>query len=269
MNKMDMLIEHLKSLKSVAIAFSGGVDSTFLAFAAAKALGVDALAITIDTPYMPRWEIEEAKVLANSIGIKHMIISSEIPSQILDNPENRCYLCKKQLFSKIVKEAEKLGIEKILDGSNLDDTKDYRPGMKALDELKVHSPLLELSWTKQMIRDESQNNGLDTHDKPAYACLLTRLEHNVPVTLKALERVEKAEKAMHELGFKAVRVRSHGDLARIELSKENIDKLIGSIMMETISTKVKQAGFRYACLDLSGYKMGSMNEKGGIKDEER
>ncbi len=168
-----------KKLGNVALAFSGGVDSTFLAYAANEALGDKAIAITVDSPYIPRWELQEAKELAESIGINHHVILVEsVPEAIEKNPSDRCYLCKKVIFKTILETASDLGFNFVMDGSNFDDTKDYRPGMVALKELKIKSPLLETEWTKAEIRGASKLASLDTHDKPAYACLLTRLPYD-------------------------------------------------------------------------------------------
>ena len=262
MNIKKALIQYIQQYNSVAVAFSGGVDSTYLAAMAYQTIGENALAITIDTPYIPRWELEEAKKLAKSIGIRHEIIQLDIPPNIENNPENRCYLCKKEVFSTIQSVAKKHNIEVIFDGTNFDDTKDYRPGLRALKELNVKSPLLETMWTKENIRSESKNMKLSTHDKPAYACLLTRLPHNESISEKSLEKIEKAEVFLMELGYPGVRVRTHGELARIEVGEKYIKEICTDEVRTKILSGFQKIGYKYITLDLSGYKMGSFNLKG-------
>lgn len=262
--KYQKLIEHLHDLKHVAIAFSGGVDSTFLAKAAKEALGDLAIAITVDAPYIPRWELEESKALAESIGIQHLILKMpDIADSIANNPKERCYLCKTLIFSTLLEEVKALGIDTLMDGSNYDDTKDYRPGMLALKELKIASPLLELEWTKDEIRMTSKALGLRTYDKPAYACLLTRLQYNQKINKSDLERIEKSEVYMMSLGFRAVRVRCHGDLARIEVARESRKRLFDENLLDTISNELKSYGFNYVAIEASGYSMGSFNKQIG------
>lgn len=262
--KYEALLSHLKSLEKLTIAFSGGVDSTFLAYAAKEALGENALTITVDSPYIPRWELDEARELAKNIGIKQEVISlTKIPEAIEFNPDNRCYLCKKVIFATILKCASDLGFNKVADGSNFDDTKDYRPGMVALKELEVHSPLLTMEWTKDEIRQMSAKVNLATHDKPAYACLLTRIPYGTKIQTQALERIEASEVYMMSLGFKSVRVRCHGDLGRIEVARQDRKKLFDEDLLDQISDKLKSYGFTYVTIEASGYKMGSLNSQIG------
>lgn len=260
--KYQKLTSYIQDLGSVAIAFSGGVDSTFLAYAAKEALGDKALAITVDSPYIPRWELEEAKELAESIGIKHHIIKVDsVPESIQHNPSDRCYLCKKVIFSTIMNTAFDMGYAYVMDGSNLDDTSDYRPGMVALKELNVKSPLLETKWTKLEIREASKTVELDTHDKPAYACLLTRLPYDTDIKLEDLEKIEKSEVYMMSIGFRAVRVRCHGDLARIEVNRQDRKKLFDEDLLDRISETLKSYGFAYVTIEAGGYEMGSFNKQ--------
>lgn len=259
--KYNQLLENIRTLGTAAVAFSGGVDSTFLAYVAKEALGDKALAITVDSPYIPRWEIEEAKELAEKIGIRHEIVEVDrVDESIIDNPADRCYLCKKIVFKTILELANSLGFEYVMDGSNFDDTKDYRPGMVALKELEIKSPLLATGWTKAEIRQTSKMVGLDTHDKPAYACLLTRIPYNTRILEADLRKIEQSEVYMMSIGFRAVRVRCHSDLARIEVAREDRRKLFDENLLDEISEKLKSFGFTYVTFEAAGYKMGSLNQ---------
>ncbi|NTW72449.1 MAG: ATP-dependent sacrificial sulfur transferase LarE [Eubacteriaceae bacterium] len=258
--KYKVLIDQLKSYKKVVVAFSGGVDSTFLLYAAKEALGENVLAVTIMSPYIPKWEIEEARELSASFGVRHEIIQAGIIDEIRNNPEDRCYLCKKAVFGKIIAAARDQGIDVVADGTNYDDMGDYRPGLRALGELEVKSPLKDSGLTKAEIRLLSKEAGLSTWDKPAYACLLTRIPYNTKLEEEAFIKIEAAEKIMMDAGFKAVRVRCHGDLARIEISREDRKRILDENLLDELSVKIKEAGFRYVTLDLEGYKMGSFND---------
>lgn len=261
MNKLEELKNYIKSLGKVAIAFSGGVDSTFVLKVASEVLGKNAVAITIESPYIPKWEIKEAIELAKSFGCTHKIIKfDKIPEEVKFNVANRCYLCKKKLFKKILEVAKELDIQYVLDGTNIDDTKDYRPGLKALEELSVKSPLKELFITKQEIRDFSKELNLPTFNKPSYSCLLTRLEAGIEVTDEKLRRTEEAELVLHSYGFKAVRVRNHGELARIEVNKEDLERILNKDLLKEISDKIKNVGYKFVSLDMDGYNMGSFNK---------
>lgn len=271
-HKYNELLAYFKEIGSIAIAFSGGVDSSFLAKAAYDALGENAVAITIDSPYIPKWEIEEAKGLAQSIGIKHVLITlDEIPTMIKDNPENRCYLCKKMLFTMMIEKAESLGFKHMADGTNFDDTKDYRPGLVALEELEVISPLLNLSWTKSDIRECSKSLGLETWDKPAYACLLTRMPYHTPLKKIEITKIEQAETYLMSEGFRGLRVRKHDNIARIEVMREERSKFFDLALLDKISNTIKGFGFDHVCIEAGGYEMGSMNKKvlEGKKDESK
>ena len=259
-DKYTSLLSYLQNLEKVVVAFSGGVDSTFLLKTAKDALGDNVKAVTIRSPYIPKWEIEEAKQIVKELGVAHEIIEAPIIDGIRNNPENRCYLCKIALFSMIKSVAKNQGYDYIIDGTNFDDLGDYRPGLKALQELDVKSPLLECQLTKQEIRSLSREFGLKTWDKPSYACLLTRIPYGNELKVEDLEKIENAEKYMMDRGFRAVRVRCHGNLARIEVDKKDRSKLFDEKILEEISRKLKGFGFKYVTLDLEGYRVGSFNE---------
>ncbi|MDW8800614.1 ATP-dependent sacrificial sulfur transferase LarE [Clostridium sp. A1-XYC3] len=259
--KYKKLISYLQGLESVVIAFSGGVDSTFLMQAAKEALGDKVLAVTIVSPYIPTWEVKEAKELVKELNVRHELV--EVPvilDAIKNNPEDRCYLCKHFVFSKIIELQKDKGFKYVVDGTNLDDTKDYRPGMRALKELGVVSPLLENNISKENIRRFSKELGLVTWDKPAYACLLSRIPYNQEIKIEDLRKIERAEVYLMKQGFKGVRVRSHGDLARIEVQRQDRTRFISEELMDKVGEEFKQLGFRYVTLDLQGYKMGSLNK---------
>ena len=242
------------------MAFSGGVDSTFLLKAAKEALGDNVKAVTIMSPYIPKWEIAEAKELVKELGVKHEIIEAPIIDSIKFNPEDRCYLCKTAVFNMIIAVAKEQGYNYVIDGTNFDDISDYRPGLKALQELEVKSPLLECKLTKAEIREFSKELNLKTWDKPSYACLLTRIPYGNELKVEDFEKIEKAERFMMSIGFRAIRVRCHGDLARVEVNRNDRSKLFDEELLDTIANKIKECGFKYVTLDLQGYRVGSFNE---------
>ena len=259
--KLQHLKEYLASLGSVAIAFSSGVDSTFLLKVAHDVLGDKAIAITATSCFYPKRESNEAAAFCQANGIKQITIASDelaIP-QIRQNPTNRCYLCKKDLFSKLITLAKENGAAYVCEGSNMDDLGDYRPGLKAIEELGIKSPLRECQLYKQEIRTLSKQLNLPTWDKPNFACLASRFVYGEELTLKKLEMVERAEQSLMELGFKQLRVRIHGEnLARIEVNQSELEKLFA--LRQTVSQKIKEAGFAYITMDLQGYRTGAMNE---------
>ncbi|AKL94051.1 putative protein ExsB family [Clostridium aceticum] len=260
-DKYQRLLQYIKSLESVVIAFSGGVDSTFLLKAAQEAIGNRAMALTIKAPFHLYWEIEETKELAAQLSIPHVVIEhKEIPKEIQYNPSNRCYLCKKKIFQGILDFAKENHFQHVADGTNFDDTKDYRPGMQALKELNVVSPLLEVGFTKEEIRQMSKNLELPTWDKPAYACILTRIQYDQKILEEDLRKVEKAEKYLIDLGFPVARVRLHGQLARIEVAPDRLKDLLEERQMKKIAADFKTMDFQYITVDLEGYRTGSQNE---------
>lgn len=260
--KYDLLKENLKKLGSVAVAFSGGVDSTFLLKTAYDVLGHNVLAVTARSSTYPEREYKEAKDFTDKYGIIHeIIVSEELEVEgFSDNPKNRCYLCKNELFDKIGDIAAKHGIHYVAEGSNHDDLGDYRPGLQAISEHGVISPLRAVELTKDEIRSLSKELGLPTWNKQSFACLSSRFPYGQKITKEKLEMVDKAEQLLLDEGFRQLRVRHHGDIARIEVSPAEINKFFDLDYMKHISDSFKSFGFAYTALDLKGYRTGSMNE---------
>lgn len=260
--KYQKLKEILEDMGEIAIAYSGGVDSNFLAKVAKDVLEERAIAITMIAPLHSESEMEEANELANQIGIKRIIIRENVLEQDVfkENPSDRCYHCKKLIFSKIKEVAKSQGIKYVADGSNLDDIGDYRPGLKAIKELEVRSPLKEAQLTKSEIRELSKELNLQTWNKPAFACLATRFPYGETITNERLRAVEKAENYLYREGFNQYRVRCHGNLARIEVLPEDRKRFFDEKYLNEVTQKFKSFGFTYVSLDLEGYRMGSMNE---------
>lgn len=260
--KYRVLQDNIRSRGSAAIAFSGGVDSTFLVYAAHEVLGDKLIAVTATSSTYPERELKEAIQYAKDMGVKHIIINSEELDieGFAQNPKNRCYYCKKELFTKIARVAKDNGVEYVFDGSNIDDTGDYRPGMQAARELNVVSPLKESGLTKEDIRELSRKLNLPTWDKPAFACLSSRFPYGTQITKPKLKMVEEGEQFLLDMGIRQIRVRHHGDIARIEVSPEEREQFFDIEVMDNISNKFKQIGFTYVTLDMSGYRTGSMNE---------
>jgi len=260
MNKLEKLKEYLINLESVVVAFSSGVDSTFLLKIAHDTLKDNVIAITARSRTFPERELSQAIEFCKKEKIKHIILDSN-ELEIEDfrkNPPNRCYICKKDLFSKILEIAEKNNINNVIEGSNLDDDNDYRPGFIAIRELGIKSPLRELKFTKKEIREFSKSIGLDTFDKPSFACLASRFVYGEEITPERLGMVEKAEQFLLDMRFFQVRVRIHNSIARIEVLPEEFDKIIKN--RNIITEKFKEIGFSYITMDLIGYRTGSMNE---------
>jgi len=258
--KLESLKEILKSLESVLIAYSGGVDSTFLAKIAFDVLGDNALAVTVKSQIHPQWESKEAEDIARELGIKHETIVSDalsIPG-IAENSENRCYYCKKEILSELKKIAEKSGLRYVIEGSNLDDLSDHRPGMQAVVEQGVRSPLKEAKLAKADIRELSKRLGLPTWDKPSHACLASRFPYSTYITKEKLRAVDEAEVFLRNLGIRQLRVRHHDQIARIEVPEGDMETLLQN--RERIVKKLKELGYSYVTMDLCGYRTGSMNE---------
>jgi uncharacterized protein len=259
-SKLEKLKDELKKMNIVAVGFSGGVDSSFLLKLLSDVLGKNTLAITIKSPAHPQSEIEEALRIVGSMSVKHEIIDLDVTEivEFKKNNVDRCYYCKKMIFSKIKEVAKKENINYVLDASNADDLDDYRPGMKALKELGVISPLIDVNLTKEEIRDLSRQMNLDTWNKPSFACLASRFPYGTEITKLRLEQVEKAEMFLNSLGLKELRVRCHNEIARIEVAKDVFQTVLK--YSKEIVKQFKEFGFKYVTLDIEGYRSGSLNE---------
>lgn len=260
--KKQRLEEYLRSLGSVVVAFSSGVDSTFLLKTAQNVLGDKVIAVTARSCSFPKRELDEASAFCKAQGIEHIIVESEELSieGFSQNPKNRCYLCKKELFTKIGLIAAQRGLAYVVEGSNMDDNGDYRPGLTAVAELGVKSPLRQAELTKEDIRQLSKEMGLPTWDKQSFACLSSRFVYGETITEEKLSMVDKAEQRLLDLGFHQVRVRIHGQIARIEVDPSEFEKIMKPDVCEPLTKYLHELGFLYVTLDLDGYKMGSMNK---------
>ncbi|MCF6178332.1 MAG: ATP-dependent sacrificial sulfur transferase LarE [Geopsychrobacter sp.] len=260
--KMDRLQTLLREMQRVVVAFSGGVDSTFLLKVASDCLGAQqVLALTATSPTYPEYEFQQACELAREIGVEQIVIESnelEIPG-FADNPPRRCYHCQFELFSLCLEQAKERGFSLVLDGSNLDDLGDYRPGREAVTELQVRSPLLEAELTKKDIRALSRQLGLKTWDKQAFACLSSRFPYGTKITLERLRQIDQCETFLRENGFKNYRVRYHDKIARVEVAQTEINRLLEPELRDRLVTTFKKAGFTFVTLDLQGYRTGSIN----------
>nr|MBU1328230.1 ATP-dependent sacrificial sulfur transferase LarE [Candidatus Omnitrophota bacterium] len=263
MDKIEALKEILKKMGRVVVAFSGGVDSSFLLKMAKDTLqDGNVLAVTAVSETYTGAELKQAKRFAKKLGVRHKIIfTNELKNKnFTKNPINRCYYCKKELFSKLAKIAKKLDFDCVLDASNMDDRKDYRPGSRAKKEFKVRSPLIEASFSKHDIRSYSTKLKLETAMLPSMACLASRFPYGEKINKKVLIKIEAAEDFIKKLGASQVRVRCHNNIARIEVEKEDIKRFVNKKFCDKITKRLKQLGFKYITLDLEGYRTGSLNE---------
>jgi uncharacterized protein len=261
-DKWDHLKSLIREMQLAVLAFSGGVDSSLLLRAASEVLGPHLIAVTAVSETYPPFELVAAKVFASSLGVTHRIIRTEEleREEFARNSPERCYFCKRELFGKLRQIADIEGIRFILDGSITDDLKDHRPGRRAAREFSVRSPLTEAGFSKSEVRELARTLGLNVWDKPSLACLSSRIPYGTRITPQILQTIQTAEDHLRVLGFRQVRVRHHGDTARIEIDREDFGRLLSEDIARRITSDLKQLGFTYVCLDLEGYRTGSMNE---------
>lgn len=260
--KKQKLEQYLQELGSVAVAFSSGVDSTFLLKVASDVLKDNVIAVTAKSHSFPSRELLEAVSFCEKEGIRQIVVESDELSieGFRENPKNRCYICKHALFSKFLQVTSENGMKYLAEGSNVDDNGDYRPGLVAVAELGIKSPLREVGLTKEEIRVLSKEMGLPTWDKPSYACLASRFVFGETISEEKLKMVEESEQILLDLGFRQMRVRIHGNIARIEVLPDEFPKLLDEKVRSEVYSKLKNLGFDYVTMDLAGYRTGSMNE---------
>lgn len=260
--RLERLRGIFRPMRSALVAFSGGVDSTFLLKVAHETIGDRVTALTTTSPTMPDDDRRTALEMAAAIGARHLVIESnelEIPGYAA-NPIDRCYLCKGNLFTVCAAKAGELGIEEIVDGLNLDDLRDYRPGIRAATERRVRHPLVEAELTKAAVRELSRALGLPTWDRPASPCLSSRFPYGARITPEGLRQVEAGERMLHRMGFRVARVRHHGEIARLEVEAGEIPRLLNEAIRAEVDRELKRLGFRFVTVDLKGFRSGSLNE---------
>jgi uncharacterized protein len=260
--KFQNLKKILSEMDSVLVAYSGGVDSTLVLRVANEVLGSRVLAVTAESSVYPSEELEQAEALAQNLGVRHKIIETQELSnpKFVNNPQNRCYWCKRELFAELISIARKNDLNYVLDGTNLDDMDDFRPGMKAAHEFGIRSPLKEAAFTKEDIRSLSKRLGLPIWDKPSLPCLASRFPYGMKITEENLVKVDQAETFLKMLDLTQVRVRHHDTIARIEVPKEDIPKLFEETARSRLLSYLKKLGYSYVAVDIEGYRTGSMNE---------
>ncbi|MFH1314447.1 MAG: ATP-dependent sacrificial sulfur transferase LarE [Candidatus Eisenbacteria bacterium] len=259
--KAEKLLEILKPLGNVLVAYSGGVDSSLLLAAACEALGAGVLAVTASSATYPRRELDEARRIVALTGARHQVIKTQEVDdpRFAENPLERCYHCKRELFVRLAETAGTEGVAALIEGSTVEDLSDFRPGERALRELEVLSPLRQADFKKSDVRELARLIGLPNWDKPAAACLASRFPYGEKITREALGMVERLEDALHDMGFKQVRARCHGDLVRIEVERDMLETATGREMRDRMVQAARREGFRFVALDLQGYRMGSFN----------
>jgi uncharacterized protein len=256
----------LKDMRGVLVAFSGGVDSSVLLTAAHKALGDSVLAVTGISESFPAHDLESARTISSKLGVRWITLESgELEDRhYVGNPPNRCYFCKKSLFSRLLEQASKEKLQIVVEGSNTGDLNDIRPGMEAIRELGIRSPFLEVGIDKETIRSLAKYYGLPNWDKPSSPCLASRIPFGEPITFERLRRIDRAETMLRSMGFRQLRVRDHGTLAKVELVPEDMERLLEARVRESVVVACKEAGYQFVALDLQGYRTGAMNEAVGI-----
>lgn len=265
--KQESLLANLREMRSLIVAYSGGADSAYLAWAAQQALGSSAVAITADSASLPESHKRDAEVFARTHGIRHEYIET----REFDNPDyvkndrDRCFHCKDELFTRLDQLARERGIEHVVYGVNVDDLGDYRPGQRAAKLHQVKAPLVDAQLTKSEIRELSRRAGLETWDRPASACLSSRIPYGTPVTIQNVRTVDRGEDAIRALGFRQFRVRFHGEVVRIEIAPDELDRALNLEMAQKFTAIFKPLGFHYVTLDLEGYRQGSLNAVLAVK----
>ncbi|MFO8110896.1 MAG: ATP-dependent sacrificial sulfur transferase LarE [Desulfosalsimonadaceae bacterium] len=267
--KKKILYDRIEGYKRLAVAYSGGVDSTLLLAVAARVLNSDAVAVTAVSPLQPTSEVQEAFKVARGLGVAHYRVDTRemAHDEFVLNDQNRCYVCKKIIFSDILKMTSSIGITAVAHAANVDDLNDFRPGMKAAEELDILSPLIDARMTKTDIRELSRQMGLPTWNKPAAACLASRIPYGTPISSGALEKIEAAENVLHALGFKGFRVRHYGEAAKIELRPSDFTRLLVPERRLTVISEFKRIGYTIITMDLEGYSQGSLNRAMRIPEE--